>query len=135
MAVIRITKAVAEARKEIQARLIELMPQMAEYEILQAQLEIIEAADKKIAALQVQVDKLKRPAATLANVNKWAEALPPDEIVRAGDLAAEFGKHQTWARNHLNRLVKVGVLEKWGKGGYRPVPDRTGSATLHVVTA
>jgi hypothetical protein len=134
MAVLRINAAVAAARKEIADRLQNLFPAVMEYRILEAQLEIIEAADKKIAKLEAKVKELQRPAATKFNVDKWAKALPPDEIVRAADLAATFGKYDSWARNHLNRLVDAGIMEKWGKGQYRQKPDRAGTATLRVVS-
>ncbi len=135
MAVIKLNAIVVQARKEIRDRLGELLPLVAEYEILSAQLEIIEAANKKIAKLEAALERAQRPAATKANVDEWARKLDPDEIVSAADLSEHFGKYATWGRNHLTRLTDAKVLEKWGRGRWRKVPIRTGEAKLHVVSA
>jgi hypothetical protein len=118
----------------VRGRMKELEPQVGEARWLQEQLVIVNYAIQMRADLIEIIKRLERPAATKKNVNKWAEALELDVIVRAGDLAAEFSKYDSWARNHLNRLVDAGVLEKWGKGQYRRKPDRAGTAKIHLVT-
>lgn len=117
----------------IKDRMVEIGPQVGEAKCLQETLEILDRAIEGRDKLLAKIAEIK-PAATKANVNTWAKTLDPDLIVRAADLAAEFGKYDTWARNHLNRLVDAGLMEKWGKGQYRRKPVRTGEARLHVVT-
>lgn len=118
----------------IHGRMKELEPQVGEARWLQEQLTIVNYAIQMRADLLAIIEGMKRPAPTKTNVNKWAERLELDLIVRASDLADEFNKYDSWARNHLNRLVDAGVLEKWGKGQYRRKPDRAGEAKIHLVT-
>lgn len=117
----------------VRSRMAELEPQVGEAVWLQRELVIVEYAINMRDELQAKLDAVK-PAATRANVDTWAKSLDLDYIVKAADLAAVFGKYDTWARNHLNRLVEAGIMEKWGKGQYRRKPDRKGTAKLHVVS-
>lgn len=100
---------------------------------MERELEILNFAIEQRDELLTKLAAVK-PAATRVNVDKWAKGLDFDYIVKAADLAAHFGKYDTWGRNHLNRLVDAGVMEKWGRGQYRRKPDRSGEATLHLVT-
>ena len=113
--------------------MLEIGPKVGEAKCLQEMLEIVEFAIDEREILRRKLEQV-RPAATKANVDKWARNLPHDEIVKAADLAAQFNKYDTWARNHLNRLVDAGLMEKWGRGQYRRKPERTGEARLKVVT-
>jgi len=124
-----------KAKVMIEERLAELEPAVNEYLILVEKQEIIEAAFKEIERLKKKLAEVQRPPATKTNVNKWARALDPDEIVRAADLAAEFDQSRVWAERNLRRMVEEKIMEKWGRGQFRLVPDRAGEAKLHVVTA
>jgi hypothetical protein len=118
----------------VHGRMKELEPQVGEAHWLQEQLLIVNYAIQMRDDLLAIIKRLERPAATKVNVDKWANSLDLDYPVRASDLAAEFGKYDSWARNHLNRLVDLGIMEKWGKGQYRRKPDRAGEARLHLIT-
>jgi hypothetical protein len=119
-------------QEEAMTRRQELAPAVDEYERLMEIMEIIEFAIQQRDEL---LAKLNTKAGSKRNVDLWATTLDFDEIVKAGDLADEFNKSPSWARNHLIRLTDDGVLEKWGKGQWRRKPDRSGEAKLRVVTA
>jgi len=117
---------------EMRKRIKELEPAVQEYERLAEIMEIIEYAVQERDELRA---KLSQKTGSKRNVDRWATALDFDEIVKAQDLADEFSKSPSWARNHLNRLTDLDVLEKWGKGEWRRKPERSGEAKLHVITA
>jgi hypothetical protein len=118
----------------VRGRMKDLEPQVGEARWLQEQLAIVNYAIGVRDDLLAQIERLSRPPATRENIDRWGNNLEADLIVRADDLAEYFDKTATWARNHLNRMVKEGILEKWGKGQFRRKPDRAGEARLHLVT-
>jgi hypothetical protein len=127
-------ESIARTRLAVKSRMKELEPQVGEAKCLQEMLDIIDKAIEERDLLRKQLSEARRPAATRKNVDAWAQTLELDYVVKPGDLAEHFGKSYTWGRNHLNRLVSTGALEKWGRGQYRRKPVRTGNARIHLVT-
>jgi hypothetical protein len=122
---------IKKLRFDINTRMMELAPLVDEADRLKETLEIVEFAIGQRDELNA---RLTVKTATRRNVDRWASTLDFDEVVRTSDLADEFNKYAGWGRNHLVRLENEGVLEKWGKGQWRRKPERTGTATLKVVT-
>lgn len=132
---IKINREVQRARAKIQARMKEIEWAIVEYERAMEINEILKASQKAIA----DASKAKRPVQRAHDKRKVIvrrlSTLEYDELVSASILVNEFSVSNSYARYILNRLEKDGTLEKWGRGKWRRKPDRTGKASLRVLTA
>ena len=108
----------------IRARMAELEPTMREYRHEMEKLEILDAWEQE----------RNSKAPIRGDVLRWIKSHEAGDPFRVQGMADEFGQNYGWAYRWCTRLERSGMLERFGKAQFRRPLNRTGEATLRVLT-